>query len=285
MEVQSARPIMSNILIVDDDRLTRLMLSSILEGGGHAVAAAADGAEALRLAGERGFDLVLLDIWMPGMSGLEVLERLHGLAAPPRVIVLTSDETPETLIEAVRRQAGRYLTKPVEAERLLSVVAEQLRAPEHPPIEVLSARPDWVELVVPCQLAVVDYIQNFLSQLEAKLSEEVRRSVGQAFRELLSNAIEWGGELDPRRKVRISYLRMRRLILYRIADPGAGFRFEDLKHAAVSYSAEDPLGHLAAREAKGLRPGGFGVLLARALVDELIYNQAQNEVVFVKYLD
>ncbi len=276
---------MSNILIVDDDRLTRLMLGTILEGGGYRVTAASDGAEALRLAGEARFDLVLLDIWMPGMGGLEVLERLRGLAAPPRVIILTSDETPEMLLAAVRGQASRYLTKPVEAAALLEVVAEELSAPERPHIDVLSARPDWVELVVPCRLEVVDYIQNFLGQLEANLSEEVRRSVGQAFREMLSNAIEWGGALDPERKVHISYLRMRRLILYRISDPGSGFRFEDLSHAAVAYPADQPLAHLGPREAKGLRPGGFGVLLARALVDELIYNEAQNEVVFVKYLD
>ncbi len=276
---------MSSILIVDDDRLTRLMLGTILEGGGYRVTAASDGAEALRLTSEARFDLVLLDIWMPGMSGLEVLERLRRLAAPPRVIILTSDETPEMLLAAVRGQASRYLTKPVEAAALLEVVAEELNAPERPHIEVLSARPDWVELVVPCRLEVVDYIQNFLGQLEANLSEEVRRSVGQAFREMLSNAIEWGGALDPERKVHISYLRMRRLILYRISDPGSGFRFEDLSHAAVAYPADQPLAHLGPREAKGLRPGGFGVLLARALVDELIYNEAQNEVVFVKYLD
>jgi CheY-like chemotaxis protein len=276
---------MSNILIVDDDRLTRLMLGRILEGGGYRVTAAADGAEALRLAGAARFDLVLLDIWMPGMGGLEVLERLRGLATPPRVVILTSDETPEMLLAAVRGQASRYLTKPVEAAGLLGVVAEELNVPERPHIEVLSARPDWVELVVPCRLEVVDHIQNFLGQLEANLSEEVRRSVGQAFREMLSNAIEWGGALDPERKVHISYLRMRRMILYRISDPGAGFRFEDLNHAAVSYPADQPLAHVGPREAKGLRPGGFGVLLARALVDELIYNEAQNEVVFVKYLD
>jgi len=275
----------SNILIVDDDRLTRVMLSTILEGGGHTVTAATDGEEALRLAANSHFDLVLLDIWMPGMSGLEVLDRLRALDAPPRVIILTSDETPETLLAAVRGQASRYLTKPVEAAALLDVVDEELGAPERPHIEVLSARPDWVELEVPCKLEAVDLIQNFLGQLAANLNEEVRRSVGQAFRELLSNAIEWGGALNPDRKVRISYLHMRRLILYRISDPGSGFRFEDLNHAAVGYPPDQPLAHVATREAKGLRPGGFGVLLARALVDELIYNEAQNEVVFVKYLD
>jgi len=275
---------MSSILIVDDDRLTRVMLSTILEGGHH-VTAAVDGAEALRLSAEARFDLVLLDIWMPGMSGFEVLEKLRAHPEPPRVIILTSDETPETLLAAVRGQASRYLTKPVEAAALLEIVAEELGAPQRPPIEVLSARPDWVELLVPCRLEVVDYIQNFLSQLDANLNEDVRRSVGQAFREMLTNAIEWGGGLDPERKVRISYLRMRRLILYRISDPGAGFRFEDLTHAAVAYPEDQPMGHVIEREAKGLRPGGFGVLLARALVDELIYNEARNEVVFVKYLD
>ncbi|HXZ18719.1 MAG TPA: response regulator [Candidatus Acidoferrales bacterium] len=274
-----------NILIVDDDRLTRVMLSTILEGGGHGVTAAADGEEALRLAGKTHFDLVLLDIWMPGMGGLEALDKLRALEPPPRVIVLTSDETPETLLAAVRGQASRYLTKPIEAEGLLEVVAEELETPERPHIELLSGRPDWVELEVPCRLEVVDQIQNILGQLAANLNEEVRRSVGQAFRELLSNAIEWGGALDPERKVRISYLHMRRLILYRISDPGSGFRFEDLSHAAVGYPADQPLAHVGPREAKGLRPGGFGVLLARALVDELIYNEAQNEVVFVKYLD
>jgi len=276
---------MSRILIVDDDRLTRVMLSNILEGGGYQVSAAADGEEGLRLAAENRFDLVMLDIWMPGMSGFEVLERLRAQPGTPRVIVLTSDETPETLLAAVRGQASRYLTKPVEADYLLATVADELQAPERPQIEVLSARPDWVELVVPCRLEVVDFIQNFLWQLEATLNDEVRRSVGQAFREMLTNAIEWGGQLDPERKVRISYLRMRRLILYRISDPGSGFKFEDLTHAAVSYPEDQPLGHVATREAKGLRPGGFGVLLARALVDELIYNETQNEVVFVKYLD
>ena len=75
------------------------------------------------------------------------------------------------------------------------------------------------------------------------------------------------------------------MILYRVADPGSGFRFEDLAHAAVSNPPEDPFAHAQAREDKGLRPGGFGIMMARAMVDELIYNEAHNEVVFVKYLD
>ena len=94
-----------------------------------------------------------------------------------------------------------------------------------------------------------------------------------------------GGQLDPNRTVRIAYLRFRRMVLYRIADPGPGFRFEDLTHAAVAYSPENRLQYVDARMEKGLRPGGFGILMAQAMVDELLYNEVHNEVVFVKYLD
>ncbi|MGH9777951.1 MAG: ATP-binding protein, partial [Candidatus Acidiferrales bacterium] len=85
--------------------------------------------------------------------------------------------------------------------------------------------------------------------------------------------------------VRIAYLRTPRLLLYRIADPGAGFRFEGLDHSALSNPAEKPLQHIETRQQKGLRAGGFGILMTKAMVDELLYNEAQNEVVFVKYLE
>ena len=74
------------------------------------------------------------------------------------------------------------------------------------------------------------------------------------------------------------------MLLYRIADPGEGFRMDALPHAAISHP-DSPLEHMNVREEKGLRPGGFGLLMVRAKVDELIYNEKQNEVMFVKYLD
>jgi two-component system, OmpR family, response regulator len=134
-------------------------------------------------------------------------------------------------------------------------------------------------------LEVADRIQGFLMHLEADLPDKLRESVGQAFRELLMNAIEWGGKLDPNRKVRIAYLRGRRMLLYRIADPGPGFQLEELKHAAVNNPPENPFEHMREREEKGLRPGGFGILMVRQMVDELLYNEAHNEVLFVKYTD
>ena len=274
------------ILVVDDDGIIRQLVNRVLTGAGYAVDTAGDGIEALEKLKRKAFDLLLTDVWMPRMNGLELLAHLRNEPVRPKVVVMTADDTPETLLQAVREQAYQYVTKPVEVEALVKLIYEVLAAPAPTaPIEVLSARPEWVELLVPCELPMADRIQSFLLQLKADLSDEVRDSVGRAFRELLLNAIEWGGQLDPHRKVRISYLRARRMLMYRIADPGPGFSLEGLPHAAVSNPEDQPFGHIRVRKEKGLRPGGFGILMVSQMVDELIYNEKRNEVVFVKYLD
>jgi CheY-like chemotaxis protein/anti-sigma regulatory factor (Ser/Thr protein kinase) len=276
----------SKILVVDDDRTTRRLLALQLRGAGYTVAEASDGRRALERVGREAFDLVLLDVWMPGMDGVEVLERLRDTPSRPRVVMMTADDASETLLRAIRQHAYRYLAKPVEPAQLVEVVRSVLAAgPELRPIEVVSARPDWVELLVPCQRESAERIREFLARLDSDLPEDVRTRVGQAFGELLMNAIEWGGKLDPTKTVRISYLRARRMLLYRIADPDQGFSFEALHHSALANPPDRPTEHMLVREDKGLRPGGFGLLMARQLVDELLYNEQQNEVVFIKYLD
>jgi len=274
------------ILVVDDDRTTRRLVALQLRRAGYEVAEVGDGKKALERVGREAFDLVLLDVWMPGMDGLEVLGRLRDAKERPRVVMMTADDASDTLLRAIREQAYRYLAKPIEPAQLLEVVRSTLESgPELRPIEVVSARPDWVELLVPCQRESAARIRDLLAHLDADLPEDVRNRVGQALGELLMNAIEWGGKLDPTKNVRISYLRARRMLLYRIADPGQGFSFEGLAHAALTNPADKPTEHMKVREGKGLRPGGFGLLMARQLVDELLYNEKQNEVVFVKYLD
>jgi CheY-like chemotaxis protein/anti-sigma regulatory factor (Ser/Thr protein kinase) len=275
----------SRILVVDDDRTTLYVLQSLLNGAGYSTRVAKDGVEALEALKDERFDLLLLDVWMPRMNGLELLAKLRTRKTRPRVVVMTSDDTPETLLSAIREQAFKYVHKPVESHELLETVREVLEAPEGPRIEVISARPEWVELLVPCTRAAVERIQPVMAQLDANLAPAVRESIAYAFRELLLNAIEWGGRLDPSREVRIACLRSKRMLMYRIADPGPGFDIDDLPHAAIGHGPDEPIAHVEAREQKGLRPGGFGLLTVRATVDELLYNEKRNEVVFVKYLD
>lgn len=275
---------MTRILVVDDDRITRHLLGGVLTKAGFKTTVAKDGAEALEALRHGRFDLMLLDVWMPKLNGLELLEHIQSWKRRPRVVVMTSDDAPETLLEAVRQQAFRYIHKPVEPLALLRTVREILKAPDVPPIEVVSARPEWVELVVPCTREAVERIQDVLAQLESDLSAKLRESTAFAFRELLLNAIEWGGKLDPSRTVRIACLRSERMLLYRIADPGPGFSIDQLPHAAIGRQGEGPVAHMADREEQGLRPGGFGLLMVTASADELLYNEKRNEVVFIKYL-
>jgi len=275
------------ILVVDDDRALRHALSTLLEDAGHVVAQASDGPEALASLAAEPADLMLLDLGLPGMKGLEVLARVRSQGSPPRVVVITADDTPGTLLEAIRGQVDGYVTKPFAPGGIVDVIEDVLVKPPAAalPIEVVSARPEWVELLAPCSLDVANRIHGFMMTLEADLPEKVRESVGQAFHELLLNGIEWGGKLDPARKVRISCIRTRRMLLYRIADPGEGFDIDRLSHAAINNPDDNPLQHAIVRDEKGLRPGGLGLAITRNLVDELVYNEKRNEVVFVKYLD
>jgi len=256
----------------------------MLKEAGYAVTAVSNGADALRNIEKNNFALAFLDIWMPGLTGLEVLARVRAGKSTPKVIIMTSDGTPENVLRAIREQAYEYVSKPFPPKEAVELAARALAENASPPIEVISAKPHWLELLIPCTREAAERVRSFVMKLEGDLPEELRSTIGFAFHELLLNAVEWGGKLDPNRKVRIAHVRTSRLLLYRVADPGPGFSFKDLTHAAVGQPADDPIAHMAIRDERGIRPGGFGISMTRTMADELIYNEAQNEVIFVKYL-
>ena len=275
----------SDLLVVDDDNATRTGLRHLLADAGFSVDVAEDGAEALDKISNWDFGVVLLDVRLPKIGGLDILARCSHKPHPPKVIVMTGVDTTDVVLDALRRQAYDFLPKPIEPVRLIEVIKRALSTGAAvTPIEVVSAQPAWVELLVPCTREAADRIQSFVQQLETDLPADTRDSVGLAFRELLLNGIEWGGKLNPEQKVRVACIRTQRMLLYRIADPGPGFTFDDLSHAAVDNSL-GAIAHDDVRHGKGLRPGGFGLVLIRAIADELIYNEQQNEVLFIKYLD
>jgi DNA-binding NarL/FixJ family response regulator len=108
------------ILIVDDHPLTREALAGLLVQNGFDVAGqAADGETAVRRAGELGPDLILLDLSMPGMNGLEALPQLRAAAPAAEVVVLTASGTEENLLGAIRGGAAGYLLKSEPPERIV----------------------------------------------------------------------------------------------------------------------------------------------------------------------
>ncbi len=276
---------MSKILIAEDNGPTRVLVEAILKEAGYTTETATDGKKAYDRIAATPFDLLLTDIWMPGLNGLELLSKIKTLPMAPPVIVMTSDDTPDTLLKAIREQAYHYIPKPIDPQELIRLVQDGLDASHRRAvIEVTSATPNWVELLVPCDQKAASRMRNFVMQLEADLPEDLRETIAMAFYELLANAIEWGGQLDPSKKVRIAFLRFARMFMFRIEDPGPGFDIDALDHAAVN-NPDDPIAHMSVRENRGLRPGGFGLLMVKTSADELLYNEARNEVVFVKYLD
>lgn len=277
------------ILVVDDDQDLLDLASFVLKREGYDVVAAKDAFEGLVQIWQTRPVIALLDVMMPRMSGLEMLTQLRAQDNEIPVIIMTADTTPEVALAALRDHACDFLAKPFDPQQLIAAVdtAFELRR-QNLTIEVLSARPDWIELCVPCDPAAIEPLERLLTQIKTDLPPEMRESIIYAFREMLRNAIEHGGKNDPTQKVEVSYLRTSRFILYRIKDPGEGFSFDALAlpfGSTVAGADGDPTAHIRARAEAGLRPGGFGILIARNMVDEVTYSERQNEVILIKYLD
>lgn len=273
------------ILIVDDDRDVHQLLLAALTAPDRRIESAYDGEEGLACCEAGHYDLVLTDVNMPKLDGMSLLTRIRALRPDTKVVVMTVANTPETLIDAIRQEAFAYFSKPFTLNAVEEMVQQALSGPSPAgDIEVVSARPNWLELRVRSKRETADRIVQFLRELRLGLALAEEESVGAAFREILMNAIEHGGKFDPDKRVTITYIRADKAILYRVRDPGQGFSFEDLPHAAVSNPLDSPLEHADVRERLGMRPGGFGIFMTRAMVDELIYNEAGNEVLLIKYL-
>jgi len=122
---------MTRILVADDEASIRFVLREALEGAGHEVVEVADGNAARTALAERRFDLALLDIRMPGPSGLELLDELRARGGDvPPVVIMTAQNSFENAVEAMKRGAFDYLTKPFELPHVSALVEKvrQLRS-------------------------------------------------------------------------------------------------------------------------------------------------------------
>jgi len=112
----------SRILVVDDEQLIRDLLKRILDNRGYEVVVASDGIEALRKIKEAYFDLMIMDLKMPRMAGMELLERVRRIKEDLLVIVITGHGTIETAKEAMKQGCVDYITKPFDVEDILFVI-------------------------------------------------------------------------------------------------------------------------------------------------------------------
>jgi len=272
-------------LLIDSSPELNSMLTDLCDQHDWDIRSAKDNQEALELFQSHPFDLIITGERTSGQQDIEMLRRLRLVRPHTRLIILTDEFTPGDVLNSIRERAFSYFARPFSTEELAEIVRSAMTTPFWDDgIEILSATANWVRLAVRCDLATADRLIQFYREA-SDLPDNETEQVATAFREMLLNAIEHGGKFDASQHVEVSYVRTRHMVLCKVKDPGTGFSLEELKHSALGNPPDEPFRHISQREAQGMRPGGFGILMAKELVDDLLYNQQGNEVLLIKYLN
>ncbi len=150
------------ILIVDDDEPFRLALRNAFQRRGYEVMLAGNHDEAVASVRQTAPDYAVVDMRMPGKSGLEVVRELRALHTPPTVVVLTGYGTIGTAVEAVRMGAVNYLNKPADADEIEAALKGQKPAPPVDEVPSLD-RQEW------------EYLNRILADCNGNISEAARR--------------------------------------------------------------------------------------------------------------
>jgi anti-sigma regulatory factor (Ser/Thr protein kinase) len=277
---------MSRILIIEDHNHVSHAVGDILTAAGLPLDYAAGNADALQRLRLRSFGVVITSGDTAIEESLALLQEMRAIRPALKCMVLAHGSTPDKVIAALRARVFATFTPPFDTHEIANL-AKQAASDSQigEDIEILSARPGWVSVRVNSRLITAERLLSFAKELSAQLPEDAKHDILQALREILLNAMEHGAAFNPDQSVEVTAIRTARAMVFRVRDPGAGFRQEAISHAAFANACEDPTAHIAEREEEGMRAGGYGLLLAKGTVDELIYNEIGNEAVLIKYLD
>jgi DNA-binding response OmpR family regulator len=268
-------------LIVEDEPDTGLLLAEIARRHGFAPTVLAEGKPAIPWTRTHRPDLILLDLMLPDVDGFSICEDLKLDRDTNRIpiIMVTARDQPKDKVRGLQVGANYYLTKPFTVDQLDHAIEESLRWKDD--LEKHGAEGE-VHFKLQSDTQYLEELNHLLASLFlfTDLSSGQVRQLTMAVRELCVNAIEWAHQKRLERIVHVIYRIDPEKVAIIIRDEGPGFDPENLPHAA---SDDDPVSHMMVRETLGLREGGFGILLARGLVDDLQYNETGNEVRVVKY--
>ena len=223
------------VLVVDDEPTIAEVVSRYLERAGYSAATAADGLEAIRVAGERRPDLVVLDLMLPGIDGLEVLRRLReGEGARTPVILLTAKGEQNDKLAGLRSGADDYMVKPFSPSELVARVDAVLRRVRPPTTEAEPLRFDGLEIDVRGRRVAVAGEEVQLSQREFDLLHFLATHPGQAFsRDRLMDRVWDSAPLSDTSTVTVHVRRLRAKIEPDPERPrfiqtvwGVGYRFQ-----------------------------------------------------------
>jgi anti-sigma regulatory factor (Ser/Thr protein kinase)/CheY-like chemotaxis protein len=241
--------------------------------------------EAVRYARAHAVDVLVSDPTTPLGEDLALVAEIATVRPGTRIVVLAPSLTDSDVVKALRAQVFACFTAPFDWNEVADMVRAALAATDwRPGIEVVSGLPTWITLRVSCGLVTADRLTRFMTEWRSDLPSAERDLLMTAFREMLLNAMEHGAGFNPDKVIEVSAARTARAIVFYFRDPGDGFDHDDLKHAAMSSEPDRVIAATLHRADTGLRPGGFGMLIVRQVVDELVYNERGNEVIMIKHL-
>jgi anti-sigma regulatory factor (Ser/Thr protein kinase)/ActR/RegA family two-component response regulator len=277
---------MSRVLIIGNDSQVSREIGGALSAANFPMEYSVGHADTLQRLRMRSFGVVITSPDSTVEEDLALLEEMRAIRPGVKTIVLARHSTPAEVIAALRARVFACFTPPFDPDEIANLACKAASDSQwRDDIQVQSAKPGWVSVRVNCRLITAERLMTFANELNAQLPEETRQEMMQAFREILLNAMEHGAAFNQEQVVEVTAVRTGRAMVFYIRDPGAGFRREALTHAATANPAEDPAAHIMRRESEGMRPGGYGLLLAGGTVDELIYSEIGNEVLLIKYVD
>jgi CheY-like chemotaxis protein len=268
-------------LVVEDEPDTGMLLAEVLRRGGFDPTVLAEGKPAVPWTRENMPDLILLDLMLPDIDGYAICEDLKLDRDTNRIpiIMVTARDGHQDKVHGLQVGANFYLTKPFTVEQLNEAIREVFGWRDQ--LQRHGAQGE-IHFQLQSDTHYLEELNHLLASLFlfSGLSQPHIRQLTMAVREIGVNAIEWGHQKQADRIVTVIYRIDPAKITIVIRDTGPGFDPKNLPHAA---NPADPVGHLVVRETLGIREGGFGLLLARGLVDDLQFNETGNEVRLVKY--
>jgi anti-sigma regulatory factor (Ser/Thr protein kinase)/ActR/RegA family two-component response regulator len=277
---------MSRVLIIGNHTPVSRAIGDALAAADFPMEYSAGHADALQRLRTRSFGVVITSSDSAIDEDLALLEEMRAIRPGIKCILLAHHSTSDEVIAALRARVFACFTPPFDSDDIVNLACSAASDSQwRDDIQVLSARPGWVSVRANCRLVTAERLMTFAKELNAQLPDDTRYEMMQALREILINAMEHGAGFNPEQVVEVTGVHTRRSIVFYVRDPGAGFRRESLSHAAMANPSDDPAAHIAQREAEGMRPGGYGLLVAGGIVDELIYSEIGNEVLLIKYID
>lgn len=269
-------------LIVEDEVELAELFTEILRRRGLDVSVLHEGGPAPAWMRDNQPDLVLLDLMLPDKSGYAVCEevKLDRSTNLIPIVMVTARSAHQDMVKGLAVGANEYVTKPFTLDQLNDAIDRALAWRDD--LCRCGAKGE-IRFELKSEACFLEELNHMLSNLflYSGLPGDSIRQLTTAIREMGMNAIEWGHRKQGDLLVNITYRIDKDRVVIVIRDSGPGFNPARVPHAA---DPEDPAKHMEVRDSLGLRVGGFGILMARGLVDELQYNQTGNEVRLVKYV-